>query len=147
LSGRDGNGTLSPSYRACVAGFDDFLKVFFTVLMHRTLASGALTRPISSGRSTCERAKRAAGRGTPACPMHFCCPPDAVRQHLAEVTSARRGGKQSYDVLTRRWARPISTHRTRPVKDFARGPLLETTRRHVDQRPVISTCASGVACT
>jgi hypothetical protein len=26
------------------------------------------------------------------------------------------------------------------------GPLLDTTGHHVDQRPVINICASGVAC-
>jgi hypothetical protein len=41
LSGRDGFRTLSPSYRACEVGFSKFLKVFFTILVHRTLASGA----------------------------------------------------------------------------------------------------------
>jgi hypothetical protein len=86
-----------------MTGFGDFSKVFFTVFMHRTLASGGLARPVSSGRSAHEGAKRAdAGRGTPAHPVHFCGPPDVVRQHLVEVTSARRGGEQSCGVLTGR---------------------------------------------
>jgi hypothetical protein len=103
-----------------MTGFGDFSEVFFTVFMHRTLASGASVRPVSSGKSAREGAERAdAGRSTLARPVHFCGPPDAVRQHPVEVTSARRGGEQSYGVLTGRWARPISTHRTRPVEDFA----------------------------
>jgi hypothetical protein len=46
--------------------------------MHQMLASGAPVRPVSSGRSAREGAEQAdAGHGTPACPVHFCGPPDA----------------------------------------------------------------------
>jgi hypothetical protein len=81
LSGRDGVGTLSPSYRACEAGLDDFLEVFFTIFMHQTLALGAPAHLVSSSRSAREGAKRAdAGRSTPVRPVHFCGPPDARDQ-------------------------------------------------------------------
>jgi hypothetical protein len=44
---------------ACEAGFGVFLEVFLIEKTHRTLASGALARTVSSGRSAREGAKRA----------------------------------------------------------------------------------------
>jgi hypothetical protein len=84
--------------------------VFITT--HWTLASGAPARPVSSGRSACEGAKRAdAGQGAPACPVSFCEGLDTVDRTLAEYCSvsstltwqcAVRSGR------TGRW--PVSGH-------------------------------------
>jgi hypothetical protein len=59
-------------------GFGNFSEVFLTEKTHRMLALGAPVRPVSSDRSAREGAERTnAGRGTPACPVHFCGPLDA----------------------------------------------------------------------
>jgi hypothetical protein len=136
LSGRDGVGSS--------VGFSYFSEVFFTVFIYRTLALGAPVYPVSSGRSTREGAERAdTGQGAPARPISFYGGPDAADQTLVEHCSASGHA----DVAVRSEVREDRTLACVHSTFLRSGPLLETTRHHVDQRPVISICASNVACT
>jgi hypothetical protein len=123
-------------------------KAFFGSVLHcfsaPNVGLGASACLISSGRSTREGAKRSnAGQGAPARPVSFCGGPNAADRTLTEHCLA--SGHANVAVCSEaREDQTLAYVRSTFSRD---GPLLETTRRHVDQRPVINICVSSVACT